>query len=206
VVPFIPLARLPRVYAALKEMGLGSAGADQIDDVLTCPGAYSCNLGITKTMNLGAELQTVVRAYKDPAIRRLTIKASGCPNACGHHWIGDIGFYGNARKFDGREVPYYQMLLGGGADAQGIMRFGLAIQSIPARLAPEAIRLVLDHYMENRAEGEAFRDYVLRFKIETFREMTRHLAKPAELFPEIYQDWGDEEAYSLKLGRGECAG
>ena len=31
------------------------------------------------------------------------------------------------------------------------------------------------------------------------------LAKPAELFPELYQDWGDSEAYSLKLGRGECA-
>jgi hypothetical protein len=35
--------------------------------------------------------------------------------------------------------------------------------------------------------------------------MTNDLAKPPELFPEIYQDWGDEEAYSLKLGRGECA-
>ena len=31
------------------------------------------------------------------------------------------------------------------------------------------------------------------------------LAKPAESFPELYQDWGDSEAYSLKLGRGECA-
>jgi sulfite reductase (NADPH) hemoprotein beta-component/sulfite reductase (ferredoxin) len=35
--------------------------------------------------------------------------------------------------------------------------------------------------------------------------MTNDLAKPAELFPEIYQDWGDEGAYSLQLGRGECA-
>ena len=35
--------------------------------------------------------------------------------------------------------------------------------------------------------------------------VTADLAKPAELFPEIYQDWGDTETYSLKLGRGECA-
>jgi sulfite reductase (NADPH) hemoprotein beta-component/sulfite reductase (ferredoxin) len=46
---------------------------------------------------------------------------------------------------------------------------------------------------------------VLRSKIETFRELTREFAKPAELFPEIYQDWGDDQAYSLQLGRGECA-
>ncbi|HXA51103.1 MAG TPA: nitrite/sulfite reductase, partial [Candidatus Acidoferrum sp.] len=205
VLPFVALARLPRVYAALQQLGLGSGGANQIDDVLTCPGAYTCNLGLTKTMNLGAALQQTVRGYDDPAIRRLTIKASGCPNACGHHWIADLGFFGNARKIEGREVPYYQMLLGGGYDADGIMRFGLAIQSIPARSAPEAVRRVLAHFVASRLEGESFRDYVLRYKVETFREMTLDLAKPAELAPEMYQDWGDDQAFSLQLGRGECA-
>jgi sulfite reductase beta subunit-like hemoprotein len=205
VLPFVALARLPRVYAALQKLGLGSGGANQIDDVLTCPGAYTCNLGLTKTMNLGAALQEVVRGYDDPAIRRLTIKASGCPNACGHHWIADLGFFGNARKIDGRELPYYQMLLGGGYDADGIMRFGLAIQSIPARLAPEAVKRVLAHFLASREDGESFRDYVLRYKVETFRAMTMDLAKPADLFPELYQDWGDDQAFSLQLGRGECA-
>jgi len=206
VLAFLPLARLPQVYAALKELDLaGGVGAGEIADVLTCPGAYTCNLGITKTMNLGAALQETVREFDDPRIKRLTIKASGCPNACGHLWIADLGFYGNAGKIEGREVPYYQMLLGGGQDEQGIMRFGLAIQSIPARFGPEAVRRVLEHFQANRLDNESFRDYVLRFKIETFRALTSDLAKPAELFPEIYQDWGDTEAYSLKLGRGECA-
>jgi sulfite reductase beta subunit-like hemoprotein len=202
---FIPLARLPQVYSALDAIGLAEPGAREIDDVVTCPGAYSCNLALTKTMNLGAALSDVARQYDDPRVKRLSIKASGCPNACGHHWIGDIGFYGNARKIDGKEVPYYQMLLGGGHDDEGVLRYGLAVQSIPARLAPEALGRVLDHFVANRQDGETFRQYVLRHKVETFRELTRDFAKPAELFPEIYQDWGDEEAYSLKLGRGECA-
>jgi sulfite reductase beta subunit-like hemoprotein len=202
---FVPLARLPRVHAALAEAGLADSGARQIEDVVTCPGAYSCNLGLTKTMELGAALAETVRDYDDPQIRRLTIKASGCPNSCGHHWIADFGFYGNARKIDGRELPYYQMLLGGGYDHQGVMRFGLAVQSIPARLAPEAVSRVLDHFIANRFAGETFRDYVIRHKVETFRSLTSDLAKPADLFPEIYQDWGDDQAFSLKLGRGECA-
>ena len=96
--------------------------------MLTCPGAYTCNLGLTKTMNLGAALQELSATTTIPRVRRLTIKASGCPNACGHHWIADFGFYGNARKIDGKEIPYYQMLLGGGYDDEGIMRFGLAVQ------------------------------------------------------------------------------
>lgn len=202
---FIPLGRLPRVYAALRDLGLAKPGAGQIEDVVTCPGAHTCNLGLTKTMNLGAALQNTVRQYDDPQVKRLSIKASGCPNACGHHWIGDFGFYGNARKIGGKEVPYYQMLLGGGYDEQGLMQFGLAVQSIPARLAPEAVTRVLDHFIANRQPGESFRQYVMRHKVETFRELTSDLAKPAELFPEIYQDWGDDEAFSLKLGRGECA-
>jgi sulfite reductase beta subunit-like hemoprotein len=202
---FIPLGKLPNLYAALQALDLASAGARQIDDVITCPGAYSCNLGITKAMNLGAALQQVGREYTDPAVRDLTIKVSGCPNSCGHHWIGSIGFYGNARKIDGKEVPYYQMLLGGGFDDEGIMRFGLAVQSIPAKLAPLAVHRVLDHFIANRQPNETFRQYVVRQKAETFRALTADLAKPPELEPEMYQDWGDTTAYSLQLGRGECA-
>ncbi len=203
---FIPLALLPQVFAALQELNLAESGAGQIDDIVTCPGAYSCNLALTKTMNLGAALQETVRAYTDPRVKELAIKASGCPNSCGQHWIGDVGFYGNARKIDGKEVPYYQMLLGGGFDDEGVVRFGLAIQSVPARLAPAALQRVLDHFIQNREEGESFRQYVLRNKVETFRALTAEFAKPAELFPEIYQDWGDNDAFSLQLGRGECAG
>jgi len=205
VLAFVPLGRLPRVYAGLEELDLASAGAHSIEDVITCPGAYSCNLALTKTMNLGVALQEAVRRYDDPQVQRLTIKASGCPNSCGHHWIADLGFYGNARKIDGREVPYYQMLLGGGYDQQGMMRFGLAVQSVPARRAPEAVTRVLDHFIANRVPGESFREYVLRQRVETFRQLTSDLAKPAELEPEAYLDWGDDVAYSLQLGRGECA-
>ncbi len=206
ILGFIPVSNLHRVYAALKLLRLHDAGANEIEDVVTCPGAYSCNLALTKTMNLGAALRDSLRNHPDGLVRKLRIRSSGCPNACGQHWIGDIGFYGNARKIDGREVPYYMMLLGGGYDDKGIMRFGLAVQSIPARFAPEALNRVLDHYVANRLDGERFRDYVMRSKVDTFKKMTADLAKPAELFPELYQDWGDEISYSLQLGRGECAG
>ena len=205
ILGFIPLRNLKRVYAVLKQIGLEYSGAREITDVVTCPGAYSCNLALTKTMNLGQALSDAVREYDDPVVRNLSIHASGCPNSCGQHWTGDFGFYGNARKIDGKEVPYYQMLLGGGYDAQGMMRFGLAVQSLPARLAPVAVRRVIAHFVANRIEGESFRDYVLRHKIETFRAMTADLVKPASLDPEMYRDWGDDVEFSLKLGRGECA-
>lgn len=205
LIPFVQLANLPRVYAAFQELELADSRAHEISDVTTCPGAYSCNLALTKSMNLGAALSDTVRRYDDPEVRKLAIKISGCPNSCGQHWIADLGFYGNARKINGREVPFYQMLLGGGVDETGVTRFGLAIQSIPAKLAPVAVERVLEHYLEAREPGETFRQYVLRHKVEFFRQKIADLAKSPELTPDMYQDWGDAEAFSLKLGRGECA-
>jgi sulfite reductase beta subunit-like hemoprotein len=200
VLGWVPVGALTRVYGILGELGLNESRAEEISDVVTCPGAYSCNLALTKSMNLGDALSKTVQNVSDPRLRRLKINVSGCPNSCGQHWISDIGFYGNARKIDGKEVPYYLMLLGGTQH-----EFGLAIQSLPARLAPVAVERVLEHYSANYQEGETFRSYVMRFKVEFFKKLTADLVKPADLSPEMYMDWGDDEAYSLKLGRGECA-
>lgn len=208
-VAYIPQSRLKQAYSFLKLHDLAEAGIFELDDPVTCPGAYSCNLALTKTMNLGAALKSSMKEYlaqhPDEQISKLRIHASGCPNACGQHWTGDFGFYGNARKINGREVPYYLMLLGGGPEANGTMRFGLAIQSIPARSAPTALARVLDHFAANRLPGERFRGYVVRHKVQTFRELTADLVKPVEISSDMYKDWGDDMDFSLELGRGECA-
>ena len=92
------------------------------------------------------------------------------------------------------------MLLGGTQQ-----QFGVAIQSLPARLAPVAVERVLAHFKENRQDGESFRAYVMRHKVAVLQELTADLVKPPELAPEMYHDWGDDVDFSLKLGRGECA-
>jgi sulfite reductase beta subunit-like hemoprotein len=202
---WIPVNNLRRVFAALKQLDLAEAGAGELVDTVSCPGAYSCNLALTKSMNLAAAMSQAVAGYTDKQVRGLSVKISGCPNSCGQHWIGSIGFYGNSRKVQGKEVPYYQMMLGGGYDREGMLRFGLAISSLPAKLAPVAAKRVLDHFIVNRQEGESFREYVVRQKVEFFRTMVADLAKPAEYDAEWFMDWGDETNFSLQLGRGECA-
>ena len=154
-------------------------------------------------MGLGAAL-TADRSQTSP-IRwcgKLRINISGCPNSCGQHWIGDIGFYGNARKIDGREVPYYLMLLGGTQH-----EFGVAIQSLPARLAP----------VGRGAGARAFQGATGRkarlsaptccaTKWSSSSKLTADLVKPAELASgDVSRTGATTKRYSLKLGRGECA-
>jgi len=202
---YIPLGNLRRVFAGLKMIGLQEGGAREISDTVSCPGGYSCNLALTKSMNLAAAIAEAVKDYSDRRVRDLSVKISGCPNSCGQHWIGSLGFYGNSRKVQGKEVPYYMMHLGGGVDRDGMLRYGLAVSSIPAKLAPTAARRILDHFIANREDGESFREYVLRHKIPFFKQMVEDLAKPAVYDPEWFMDWGDSDAFSLQLGRGECA-
>jgi sulfite reductase beta subunit-like hemoprotein len=197
--------KLRQVHLALKRIRLGAAGAGGIADITTCPGAETCSQAITKPMHLAAALQETLQRYGDPTVRGLNIKVSGCPNACGQHWIGDVGLYGNARKLNGRWVPYYRMVLGGGYDKEGKVHFGVPVQSIAARLVPVALTRILDHYLSERAGEEGFRDYVFRHTAAFFRAMTNDLAKPPELFPELFRDWGGEADFSLQSGQAECA-
>ena len=68
------------------------------------------------------------------------------------------------------------------------MRFGSGRAVDPGSPAPAAVTCVAEHFVANRLEGESFRQYVLRQRVETFRELTNEFAKPAELFLEIYRD------------------
>src|SRR3954451_14834913 len=45
------------VWRALDELGLGEAGADEVVDVVSCPGTDSCKLGITSSMGLNAAVR-----------------------------------------------------------------------------------------------------------------------------------------------------
>ena len=66
LIAYVPLANLKRLHAKLTAIGLAAAGANTIDDVMTCPGAYSCNLALTKSMNLGEALSIELKKQTDP--------------------------------------------------------------------------------------------------------------------------------------------
>jgi sulfite reductase beta subunit-like hemoprotein len=140
----------------------------------------------------------------DPDVLKVRIKISGCPNSCGQHHIADIGLYGNARKIGQQQAPYYQLMLGGEVSASGV-RFARQVVPIAAKRIPEALRELLQFYRQDRDPSESFRSWVQRISDE---EVTRCLAPFTDTsgdVEDLFIDWGDQETYSLKLGRGECA-
>lgn len=204
VVPWVPLERAQAVYDQLRPLDLATPGARTIADVTGCPGATTCNLGITRSLTLADVLAREFAGESDPEILKLRIKISGCPNSCGHHHIADIGFYGNARKIGERQAPFYQLLLGGEVSANGV-RFARQIMPLPAKYAPQVIRELLAFYRSTRAAGEPFSGWVERTPEQEIVSRLAPFAETAGSSEDMFVDWGDTETYSLKLGRGECS-
>lgn len=204
VIPWVPLGIVPEIYEGLTTLDLATPGARTISDVTGCPGATTCNLGITRSLTLAEVLSREFAGELDPEVQKIRIKISGCPNSCGQHHIADVGLYANARKVDGRQAPYYQLMLGGDVSANGI-RFARQVLALPARRVPPALRALVSFYLRDRATGEPFRVWVTRTSDEAIVGELRPFIEASTEDLDLFVDWGDLETYSLKLGRGECA-
>src|SRR5690242_9096122 len=202
--PRSPFDRARASYSERRSLVPASPVSPTTSYVTSCPAASTCNLGITRSLTLAEERSRALDGYDDPQIQKLRIKISGCPNSCGQHHIADIGFYGNARKIEDKQAPYYQLLLGGRVSADGV-RFGRQIMAVPARPIPAIIRELLAFYRQNRQRGEAFNAWVGRTTDKTIVERLHPFTEVSNSTEDIFLDWGDTETFSLKLGRGECA-
>ena len=207
---WVPEAALFALWQELKEIGLGESGVHEITDVVACPGTDSCKLGITSSMGLARAIGQEIAGIgdKDPLVKKMHIKMSGCPNGCGQHHIADIGFHGAVMKAPGGQVPAYELFLGGSYD-DGDARFGQRIRArVPAKRVPEAVGAVIGYYKDNRTDDEEFKDFVLRMGTKNFEPIFQAFKETRELDRESlpsYMDWDKTAKYMLERGEGECA-
>jgi len=205
---WVPNDRLAAVYRLLKGAKLAEPSADRLADITACPGADTCQLGITSSRGLALAIGEIFQNghghLADEA--GLRIKISGCPNSCGHHHIAGIGFSGGSREFDGQQVPTYQVFLGASLNL-GATRYARPTVKVPAKNGPALVARLLDFYQAERLEGEKFEAFVERIGLPKIREAVKDLTDlpPQAQAPEKYLDWGGTEQFKVQTGVGECA-
>ncbi len=198
------------VWRRLTELGLGDAGADQINDVVSCPGTDSCKLGITSSMGLNRAVTERIEAMgiTDPLTRGIHIKMSGCPNGCSQHHIGNIGFYGASIKVGENTIPAYVAHIGGNYEG-GEVIYGTRLKvRLPAKRVPDAVERWLRKYEAEREDGEVFNAYAVRVGTKAFEDEVRDLAMPLEFSLETmndFIDWTKKVPFVVARGEGECA-
>jgi sulfite reductase (ferredoxin) len=198
------------VWRALSELGLGDSGAQQVNDVVSCPGTDSCKLGITSSMGLNHAVRERVEAMEitDPLTRQVHIKMSGCPNGCAQHHIANIGFYGASIKAGEHTIPAYVAHIGGNY-VGGEVVYGSRLKvRLPAKRVPDAVERWLRLYEAEREGEEAFNAFAERVGTTRFEDEVRDLALPIEFSLENmghFMDWQRGEPFQVIRGEGECA-
>jgi sulfite reductase (NADPH) hemoprotein beta-component len=172
VLPNVRLDDVPEIFDALRGESLATANVGLITDIICCPGLDYCALATARSIPLA---QTLSTHFADPARQRdigdLSIKMSGCINACGHHHVGNIGILGLEKK--GAES--YQITIGG--DASENFALGeLLGPGLPEKAVPEAIDKVLDVYLAQRQPGETFIEAYRRLGLAPFKAAFKEVA------------------------------
>jgi sulfite reductase beta subunit-like hemoprotein len=211
---WVPTDRLLAVRTALSALDLGETRAGGLGDTVTCPGADTCKLGVTRPRSVAREVQpTLDRLAAHPRLEGLTIKISGCPNACAQHQIADIGLFGAARTVGGATAPHYVLLLGGVAGGKGAGErpgdgFGRVIVKVPARRVGEVVERLCTLYLEGAHFDEAFSAWTRRLGRTPLKQALQScLSLPHPDFePEAFREYGQSELFAIRRGQGECAG
>jgi sulfite reductase beta subunit-like hemoprotein len=198
------------VWRALDELGLGEAGADEVVDVVSCPGTDSCKLGITSSMGLNAAVRERVNEMQieDELTKRVHIKMSGCPNGCSQHHIANVGFYGASIKVGEHAIPAYVAHIGGNYEG-GEVIYGTRLKvRLPAKRVPDAVERWLRMYEAEREGDEEFNAFAERVGAKRFEDEVRQLAMPIEFGLENmshFIDWNRKVPFQVIRGEGECA-
>ena len=205
---WITAAELPEVHQKLAALGLADPEAPVLRNLVACAGASTCRLGICLSRGLAKAVrrELSVSDLDLDSLGDFSIHISGCPNSCGRHPIGNLGFSGAARRVEGNLIPFYAVQLGGRL-AEGKSRFGTNVGAVPAKNAPAFVRDLFFAWKNSPDAGD-FHQFVDHDGKQIAVEI---LARHQEIPPlasrrEFYQDWDADELFSLAgRGQGECS-
>ncbi|NND90745.1 MAG: nitrite/sulfite reductase [Granulosicoccus sp.] len=166
VLAHVPAGELFSLWTELKSARLATPNLHKLTDMIVCPGLDYCSLANAGTLGI---YDQIYQRFDDldylHELGDISIKISGCMNACGHHHIGDIGILG----VDKGGVEWYQLTIGGHAGDKAALgqRLGKAIAKDEVA---NAIEHLLEAYIACREPGESFHDVVLRLGTAPFKE------------------------------------
>ena len=150
ILPHVRKSDIPKLYEALKTLGLASANIGLISDIIACPGMDYCALATARSIPIAQEIATRFDELKlEHEIGHMKIKISGCINACGHHHVGHIGILG----LDKAGIENYQITLGG----DGSEDMSIGERAGPGFAADEllpALERLINAYLEVRSDSE----------------------------------------------------
>lgn len=159
----VPLARVDEVVGRVAEIGFPLEANRLRGTTVACTGQPYCNFAVAATKSKLREIVLRLEARFGREAEGLTIGVDGCPHACGHHWVTDIGLQGTTARSEGeggKQEAYEIYLRGGLGEAAAIGR--PILRRVPAEEAPAYVERLVAAYLAERRPGEPFQAFAQR--------------------------------------------
>jgi sulfite reductase (ferredoxin) len=136
------------------------------------------------------------------------INISGCPNSCGQHHVGHIGFFGKVARKGDKVIPAYNVISGAKVK-EDETELATRVGEVAARDVPFVVRDALKQYVGKKEKYKTFEDYSRseegkvdlkaiceNYKKESDKDLDNH----------YFFDWGTDKIFSVaERGKGECS-
>jgi sulfite reductase (ferredoxin) len=149
----------------LESLGLQVRASEFRRGAMACTGIEFCKLAIVETKARTADLvdRLETRFGQELEGTDLSIHVNGCPNSCARFQVADIGFKGSlVPDANGDMVEGFQVHVGGRLGPKAGFGRKLRALKVTADEVPEYVERVLENFTRERAEDEAFADWVER--------------------------------------------
>ncbi|HYO14659.1 MAG TPA: nitrite/sulfite reductase [Thermoanaerobaculia bacterium] len=131
---------------------------------IACTGDPFCNYTVAETKGKLKEIVEHLERVFGAEAGGLRLNLDGCPHACAHHWIGDIGLQGTTlreRGPGGERLHGYDLFLRG-----GLARDAAIGRPILKRVPGTEVHLVIERlfraFLDGRKEDESIQQFFLR--------------------------------------------
>lgn len=161
IVTGVPTARIDEIVSAVETIGF-PLGVNRLRGAsIACTGSPLCNYAVSLTKpQLGDIVEHLENTFGRDAAD-IKINLDGCPHACAHHWVGDIGLQGTTlreRGTSGEKLEGYDIYLRG-----GLGRDAAIGQPLVRRVHFKEVQLYVERlvraYLNERMHGERFKQF-----------------------------------------------
>ncbi|ADD44802.1 nitrite/sulfite reductase [Stackebrandtia nassauensis] len=147
---------------ALDDIGLSANPSGWRRATMACTGIEFCKLAIVDTKDRATALVSELERRVPELDVPISVHVNGCPNACARTQTADIGLKGQLMTVDGKQVPGFQVHLGGGHGVHAGFGRKLRGLKVSSDELGDYITNLARRYLSGRLSDETFAEWVVR--------------------------------------------
>lgn len=164
----IPESRVDEVVREVGSLGFPLQGTGLRGASIACTGDPFCNYTVAETKGKLREIVEHLERVFGHEAAGLRLNLDGCPHACAHHWIGDIGLQGTTlreRGPAGERLHGYDLFLRGGLGRDAAIGRPV-LKRVPGTEVHRVIERLFRAWLDGRREGESIQQFFTRLQDE----------------------------------------